>query len=107
MALIVRKINDQIEVLKSANTPDYEGQPDTLINPDIEHMQGVPLKYWKLENDQVLEMTQNEKQVIDEKENDKKVQPEALTVIDMAKILIAKGYVTKQEIKQYLLNKDN
>lgn len=53
------------QYLKSVNTPDYESDPNVIVNPDISALGSVPLKYWKREKDNVLEMTQAEKDVVD------------------------------------------
>ena len=48
---------------RSVHTPDYMGNPDILINPAIPD--GVPEKYWKVEFDNILEMSQAEKDAVD------------------------------------------
>lgn len=53
------------QYLQSVNTPDYEGNSDAIINPDISSVQSVPLKYWKRVGNTVVEMTLAEKQVVD------------------------------------------
>lgn len=50
--------------LSSANTPDYEGNIDVIINPDLTLVQGVEPKFWKRDVDSVVEMTQEEKQAV-------------------------------------------
>ena len=59
--------NGQIpEYLISVNTPDYEGDPNVLINPDISAVQNIPLKYWKRgTGNKVIEMNLTEKAQID------------------------------------------
>lgn len=53
------------EYLKSVNTPDYPVE-DWIINPDLSALEEVPQKYWKIDGDNVLEMTQAEKDAVDE-----------------------------------------
>lgn len=51
--------------IKSVNTPDYD-PAEWLINPDLSAVAGVPVKYWKIDaNDNVVEMTQAEKDAVD------------------------------------------
>src|SRR3990167_4959136 len=52
------------EYLKSVNTPDFEGNLFAIINPDITKVQNVPLKFWKRIGDNIVEMTQTEKDAI-------------------------------------------
>ena len=52
------------QYLKSVNTPDYSGDPDVLVNPDISLLDNVSLKYWKRVGDLIEEMTVAEKQAI-------------------------------------------
>lgn len=48
----------------SIHTPDYD--PGTwIINPDLSGVSGVPKKYWKIDGDNVVEMTQPEKDAVD------------------------------------------
>lgn len=56
-----------LDYLRSVNTPDFEGRPDVLINPDVTTLiaNGVNPKYWKVVNSQVVEMTQGEKDYLD------------------------------------------
>lgn len=62
MGLVVNKTTNA--VLKSVNTPDYDSN-DWLINPDTSAITGVPEKYWKVSGSDVLEMTTEEKQIVD------------------------------------------
>jgi hypothetical protein len=55
--------NMVIEYLKSVNTPDYLG--NILINPDISIVENIPIKYWKVSNELVIEMTEEGKNAID------------------------------------------
>lgn len=51
--------------LTSVNTPDYEEQPNTLINPDLSGVSEIAQAYWKVSGTDVVEMTQAEKDAID------------------------------------------
>lgn len=53
------------QYVQSVNTPDYEGNPDIIINPDISAVKIIPLKYWKHDGNKILEMTQAEKDTVD------------------------------------------
>jgi hypothetical protein len=54
--------------LTSVHTPDYEGDPDVIINPDISAVAAVPLKYWKRVVNAIQEMTAGEKTTVDNAE---------------------------------------
>lgn len=63
--------NDRIiDYKKSVNTPDYQNRADVLINPDVSALAGVPIKYWKHSGGAVVEMTQSEKDALDQAEAD-------------------------------------
>lgn len=53
-----------LQVINSVYLPDYPSQ-DWIHNPDLSPVDGVPEKYWKIISDQVLEMTQGEKDAAD------------------------------------------
>lgn len=53
-----------LEYLVSVNTPDYP-EEEWIINPDLSMVQGVPRKYWKLDVDSVVPMSQEEKDAYD------------------------------------------
>lgn len=48
-----------------ANTPDFEGRTDVLINPDLSAVAGVSQRYWKKENGTIVPMTQDERNALD------------------------------------------
>lgn len=50
--------------IESVNTPDYEGI-NAIINPDMSGVEGVPFKYVKRDGNNVVEMSQVEKDVVD------------------------------------------
>ena len=55
-----------IEYNPSANTPDYDSEPNKLVNPDLSLLEGiVPVIYWKRVGSTVVEMNQTEKETID------------------------------------------
>ena len=57
------KTSEVKEYLESVNTPEFEGRDDVLINPIIPD--NVPMKYLKVEKNNVIEMSVTEKAVID------------------------------------------
>ena len=78
------------EYLKSVNTPDYSSDPDVIVNPDISSVQNVPLKYWKRNLNAVVEMSQSEKNVVDQKQiDDKEAMIQSLESIREIPILFA------------------
>ena len=50
---------------KSAHTPDYDGESNKLVDPDLDAVNGVPLQYWKHSTGSVVEMSQPEKDAVD------------------------------------------
>ena len=62
MANVLHRTN--LWYLESVNTPDYSTD-DWIINPDLSILEGVPKRYWKVVGDNVLEMDQSEKDVVD------------------------------------------
>lgn len=65
MANVINKTT--LEIKNSVNTPDYNND-EWIINPNLDLVNGIPNKYWKIENDQVVEMTQQEKDNLDSDE---------------------------------------
>jgi len=61
MSDVVNRVTGELK--KSVNTPDYP-TADWIINPDLSSLTSVPNKYWKVSGDDVLEMTQAEKDVV-------------------------------------------
>ena len=57
--------------VRSVNTPDFDPAV-WLINPDVSDLEGrrVPERYWKVVRNDVVEMTQPEKDVVDTPEPD-------------------------------------
>lgn len=62
MADVLHKITKQY--LLSVNTPDYM-DGEWLINPDISVVDGLPLKYWIIESDELRAATTEEREYID------------------------------------------
>ena len=63
-AEVIFEPNKTPQYLKSVNTPDYDGDENVIINPDLSIVVDVPIKYWKRDKDNVVEMSEIEKQVI-------------------------------------------
>ena len=61
----VFRSNQTPQYLTSVNTPDYSGDPDVIINPDISGIINVPQKYWKRDGILVKEMTLAEKNTVE------------------------------------------
>lgn len=87
------------QYLKSVNTPDYDQDPDVIVNPDVSSLDGVEMKYWKRVGDSVAEMTTSEKQVVDDAEEADRIaridRLESIDAIVLAKALVKAGVVTK------------
>lgn len=65
-AIVASKVTSY---LKSVNTPDYEGDAFTLIDPDLSSVTGVAQKYWKVDvSSNVVEMSSGEKDAVDDDE---------------------------------------
>lgn len=58
--------NRVTQYLPTANTPEYSGNPNTLINPDLSAVAGVSAKYWKYSSGDIVEMSSAEKDAYDE-----------------------------------------
>lgn len=57
--------NRVVTYLSSANTPDYQGNPNTLVDPDLSELTSVPYKYWKYDGvSDVVEMSTSEKESV-------------------------------------------
>ena len=63
MADVVNRLTKQL--LLSVNTPDYP-TVEWIINPDLSAVAAVPWRYWKIVGDQVVEMTPEEKAIVDQ-----------------------------------------
>jgi len=62
------KSGEAPKYLRSVHTPDYENDPDVIVNPAIteQFLQSVPFKHWKRNGDDVVEMNSAEKQAVDD-----------------------------------------
>ena len=58
------KPNQIPQYLESVNTPDYEGDLDVIVNPDISAVQNIDRKFWKRVGNSIVEMTLGEKQAV-------------------------------------------
>jgi hypothetical protein len=63
MADVINRLSR--EYRRSVNTPDYH-LSDWLINPDLSRVAGVPWRYWKIVGESVVEMTTEEKAIVDQ-----------------------------------------
>lgn len=57
--------NPITEYRQSVNTPEFEGFPNTLVNPNLSAVTGQPMKYWKHVAGAVQLMTQGERDAVD------------------------------------------
>lgn len=51
--------------VKSANTPDYDGESNKVVNPDLSALSSVPQKHWKHSAGSIVEMSATEKEAAD------------------------------------------
>ena len=63
MADVLNRLTKQF--LLSVNTPDYPAI-EWIINPDLSQVEAVPWRYWKIVGDSVVEMTAEEKAIVDQ-----------------------------------------
>lgn len=56
------------QLILSANTPDYDKDPDVIVNPDISLVKNIETKYWKRSGNSIIEMSQVEKDAVDQSE---------------------------------------
>ena len=81
MANVINRVT--LEQKQSVNTPDYPTQ-DWIVNPDYSSVNGVPKKYWKINGDAIVEMSQPEKDAV-EAALAPTAEQQAALVIDNAK----------------------
>jgi hypothetical protein len=101
MANVAFLENGNVVYLKSVNTPEYSGKTNLVINPDVSSLSVVDRKYWKIDGGSVVEMTQAEKDFVNESESlakDAAVQNLTIDTITLAKALVKAGVVTKQNL---------
>lgn len=113
IAIYDKTTNKIKEYLKSAHTPDYSSRDDVVINPSVPN---VPMKYWKQQGGAILEMTQVEKDTVDQAESDAQAQAvldaidnyevstlEIITaLVKRINVRIPGNVITKQEITQQI-----
>jgi len=63
MADVLNRLTKQL--LLSVNTPEYPAM-EWIINPDLSAVSSVPWRYWKIVGDSVVEMTAEEKAIVDQ-----------------------------------------
>lgn len=100
--VVLFRLNQTPRLLISVNTPEYEGDVEAVIGPDLSLVQNVPPRYWKRGNgQQIAEMTAQEKQTVDQ---NAKAEADALTdklqidAFSLAKALVKLGVVTKNQL---------
>ena len=113
MASILIDKNGKLEYYESVNTGDYVVDanvpkdqvvplPGVVINPDKNLIETVGLKYLKIKNGEVLEMTKNEKKVVDDKKladiEKAKDEFQSIDISKVVRLLVQKGVLTKEEI---------
>ena len=99
---------------QSVNTPNYP-ESDWIINPDLSQVEGYESKYWVLNGDSILLMTQAERDAVDASElmmkelTEKSMAKEAVdavsnpstrVLIGMAKIIQSELQTNKAAIQQ-------
>jgi len=91
MADVLHK--ETLQYLKSVHTPNYDPE-EWLINPDLSAVEGVDPKYWKIQDDKVLEMSGEEKDTAYLEE----VKAEAFQAIDArTREILAEGFSYRNE----------
>lgn len=77
-----------LEFLRSVNTPDYDPE-DWIINPDISNVENVPHRYWKLEGETPVKMSEAEKQAVDDTIVENMITSKRVSVGDTFEVLFA------------------
>jgi hypothetical protein len=86
--IAIFKTNQTPEYLESVNTPDYENDPDVLIDPDVSQVQNIERRFWKRDNNNIIEMTASEKQaVLDAELNERKLTVDEFGFQEMKVVL--------------------
>ena len=107
--IAIFKPNQTPQYLKSVNTPDYEGDLNVIINPDISAVEKVGLKYWKRSGNKVVEMTAGEKQAIDLAEKTARIaqiESYGFESGQLAEALVDAGLITKVKIVNFIKGKE-
>ena len=63
MADVLNRLTKQL--LRSVNTPDYP-PTEWIVNPDLSQVASVPWRYWKIVGDSLIEITPEEKSIVDQ-----------------------------------------
>ena len=108
MANVVLFTNGVASYLPSVNTPDYEGNPNAIIDPDLSGLVGVDSRFWKKSGASVVEMSPAEKQAVlatylEQKRSQVDVlnvqMPEVLTaLIKVINLRLPSNKITKTEL---------
>ena len=100
--IVILEPGKQAQYIRSVHTPDYQGNPNALVNPDLTAVSNVPLKHWKKgTGNTVVEMSVSEKQAITDAETaEKDAQTNALQIdaIVLAKALVKAGVISKTNL---------
>lgn len=95
------KIGKTPQYLISVNTPDYDKDPDVLVNPDISAVKDVPLEHWKRDKDKIVEMSEIEKGALEFEKQvviDERIEDLNIDTSTLANALIAHGVISKTEL---------
>jgi len=90
-----------LRYLKSVSTTPYTSRPDAVVNPDVSAFANVPIKYWKVVAGVVSEMTQAQKDAVDQAEAD------ALAAADLASIQALDDRIDNVDMDVILTKADN
>ena len=95
------KAGESPKYLLSVNTPDYEKDPDVLVNPDISAVKGIPLEHWARDGDKIVEMASEDKAVLFAEKaivEDNRITALNITALELTKGLIACGVITEKDL---------
>ena len=53
-----------LQYRRSVNTPDFP-PTEWIVNPDLSQVEKVPRKYWRIDGERVVEMSENQKAAVD------------------------------------------
>jgi len=112
MSNVINRTTKQYK--ESVNTPDYP-VADWIINPDLSALTSVPEKYWKIVGDDVVEMTQTEKDTVDTNETQSGIAgheahlkarmfPDPTILSDHNALSSASGLTITSSVSQFGLN---
>lgn len=96
-------VNQVTTYLLSVNTPDYDSEPNKVVNPDLSALTGIPMKWWKVDTGVVVEMSSGEKDTIDNSLLPAiKITRKASLPLEAASMVVSQGYTL--EVKDNLLS---